>query len=388
MDDGESRPRRLRRIGRWSRIPTRISLAPPRRLRLLKRRSKARPPRPWPEPVDLVEHHARSAALRERLLQNIAPAATGAIFALVILRVLIIAEGNPSTALGLLERAGPLQVVGGVLVQNIGFIGTGLTNAVGVFAGGNSGLNRYERRRLWYYFAFLTLWLSFVVSWITTATLLLLSAFYGYGAWRRRHPKRPPNPTTFDPDEWLKRAPDDVMLREHWTKYREAYQELKRDGQLKPDRKAELEQAISVAATAYNTRTEEIRTRTRPVLEGVAISLILVSMGPVIQNAFSDRPWLPAETVVLNNGERFSAYVVADTGHWMTALREHGRLLETVRADAVVSRQVCAVPGGQASQQRTIWRLFARKLTSYKPCPRDVAGAANDQSRNVPRTAR
>lgn len=155
--------------------------------RKIRVRWKKRPSTP-PRPVDIVQHYEREKVLRERILANAAPLASAIIFAFVVLKVLLVANANVSTALALVKEAGPIQVVAGVLIFGIPLLGTGFVNAAGILARSNE-LNRYEKRRLWTYYFWGAFVLSFVARW---STLLLIAAFplLNWFLWRKDRKKQ------------------------------------------------------------------------------------------------------------------------------------------------------------------------------------------------------
>jgi hypothetical protein len=60
----------------------------------------------------------------------------------------------------------------------------------------------------------------------------------------------------------------------------------------------------------------------------------------VISFFFAAQMWLPTEVLETPN-RRTVAYILEDEGEWITIVRENNRRLAYVRADSVLSRQVC-----------------------------------------------
>lgn len=191
-------------------------------------RGKKRHPAP---PADYIEEAARQQRLFDRLLEHSASIASIAVFAFVVIKVVVIAGGNTITAAGLVQAAGPLQVLAGVTVLSISAIGVGLTNFVLVAADNDRAMSPFDRRWRWIAFLLLAFATSLVVSWVTTVLLLVFAAFLIYRWWRSGYSLKPPldaaEPARVDFKKWLELTPNDVVLRQHHTAYKVAYERKK-----------------------------------------------------------------------------------------------------------------------------------------------------------------
>ena len=55
------------------------------------------------------------------------------------------------------------------------------------------------------------------------------------------------------------------------------------------------------------------------------------------------QPWLPAETITLTSGEAFTGYVLSDNGTWVVVLRDSTRTITYYRSLRVASQQICQI---------------------------------------------
>ena len=325
-------------------------------------------------PVDLVQMHERDRAFRERLLNNAPPLISGAVFAYVVMKVVLIAHANPTTSLALISRAGLLQVVAGVAVVGIPFLGTGLTNVAGFLARDRT-LNRYERRRLWVYFGIGVFWISFVVP-IFTMVLVLIFALVNLLLYREK-PAPEKGDSKFDMDAFLAAPPEDVVLREHWDELKRIHN-ARQDERAKdtPDQNAleSLREEYRTTAELYNERLLLIQEKARPRLDALAASLLLTSLLPMVQMTLDDTPWMPAEDIRMDNGDHVTAYVLGHEEGWTALLAEDSRLVRMVETDDIAERKVCATANVGGRPQRTLYRLFAHSDPVYPRC----VGAAKD----------
>jgi hypothetical protein len=58
-------------------------------------------------------------------------------------------------------------------------------------------------------------------------------------------------------------------------------------------------------------------------------------------DAIMRRPWVPAEEITLDTGERYVGYTITTKDGWFLLLNEHDRSLDYLDAASVVSRRVC-----------------------------------------------
>jgi hypothetical protein len=88
------------------------------------------------------------------------------------------------------------------------------------------------------------------------------------------------------------------------------------------------------------------------------------------------QPWLPAETITLTSGARFTGYVLADDGAWIEILQDSSRTITYYLPSDITSRQICET--SQASAMRPLITLGSGAgansrlpacQTSAKPAP-------------------
>lgn len=335
---------------------------------------KERPPR---EPVDLVDHHERAKSLRQYLIQNAVPLASLAIFAFIILKVLLVSDANINTALAIVERAGTFPVIAGVIVLAVPTLATGLNNSLAIWAGADSKFNRFERRRLWVLFSLSILYLSYILPWMSTLTLLAFGAFYVLRwFWRRRkvHVSEVPATTdstpTFDVDAFLKAMPEDVELRRLWKEYKECHTLLTADPEVLSDqavREKVYAQYVKVIDD-YNTRNKLVQAATRPTIDAAAIALLLTVTAPMLQQSLNGSMWLPPELISAGSHGQVVGYVLNDSPKWTTILRDSDRSIVTLPTEDLTVRQVCRLRYTD-SQTVTIYSLGHRHKVDYPLCP-------------------
>lgn len=345
--------------------PRRLRLAGRKRQRLSDRR-QSRQVTP-PQAVDVVQHYEREKAFRERLIANAAPLVSAATFAFVVLKVLLVADANVSTALSIVKEAGPITVVAGVLIVGIPFLGTGFVNAAGIMAR-STDLNRYEKRRLWSYYVGGAFVLSFVVSW---PTMLLLAGFpvVSWLIWRKNRKKRASSEST----SWetiMASTPDDAELRRLLGLARPLEEEIKRFSQptnAEPKYLAGLSSQLTGIRAAYNERVDKIRDAGGARLDALAVGLMLTTLAPLLQFSLNSTPWLAAEKVKLGSGEMVIAYVVSTKDDWATLLIDKPRLVRNVPISDIKDRETC-VTTEESNARQTLWSLPAGDPPTYPKC--------------------
>lgn len=318
-------------------------------------------------PVDVVEHYEREKALRERVLANAAPLASAATFAFVVLKVLLVADSNVSTALSIVKEAGVIQVVAGVLIVGLPFLATGLVNAAGIMARA-SDLNRFEKRRLWSYYFGGSFVLSFVVSW----TLMLLLAGFPVIAWilgRKNRKKQAASQST----PWAKvlaSRPDDAVLKQLIERARPIDSELQYiSSQAVPDqeRQSALNGEMACILSAYDDRLAKIHAAGGGRLDVLAVSLMLTTLTPLLNFSLTSTPWLAAEKLTLTSNETVVAYVVSTRDDWATLLVEKPRLVKNIPISEIKQRETCVV-SEESNARVTLWKLPSGDLPKYPKC--------------------
>ncbi|NVM96091.1 hypothetical protein [Arthrobacter wenxiniae] len=319
------------------------------------------------KPLDVVQHYERQQALRERLLGNVTALVSVAVFVFVVLKVLLIADSNVSTALSVVKEAGPIQVVAGVLIIGLPFIGTGLANTAGILARTNE-LNRYEQRRLWTYYFGSVFVLSFVLSWWSLIAMVAFPLF-SLILWRKER-KAPAVEAEVTWEKFLAQTPEDSVLRDIVQRLAPIRAELNAlGGEPSPDavRLADLTGQSNVLQSAFEARMGKIRSAGSIRLDALAITLLITTIFPVWQSAMSDQPWLPAENITLASGKIEVGYVVSTSDGWSTILIDKPRLVERLHSAEILARETCVTADSYNSRQ-TVWSFSAPTMPTYPRC--------------------
>jgi hypothetical protein len=355
------------------------SAAPPRKLKKIPlfwasaRRRRAPVRRPAKEPVDLVEHYERTKSLRQYFIQNAIPAASGTIFAFVVLKILLVARANDNTALAIVQKSGSVQIVSGVIILAVPFLASGLNNAAAIWAGSDSKFNRLERRRLWWFFGISLPYLISILPWLSSLLLIAFALFFVIRwVWRRR--KVPAGNAmagsaageqAFDAEVFLQTPPDDVELRRLWVQIGESYRKLN-DGSCTDGRAAEAA-VLDDVAQQYDARSRLVKAAGRPTVDAAAIALLVTVLLPVLQFSLNDSVWLPTEEVSMQTGRPLVGYVLDNTVGWTTILQDSDRKIVTIRATEIKARSVCRLDS-QSSQILTLPQLGRKHIADYPRC--------------------
>lgn len=74
-------------------------------------------------------------------------------------------------------------------------------------------------------------------------------------------------------------------------------------------------------------------------------------------DAIMRRPWVPAEEITLDTGERYVGYTISSQDGWFLVLNEHDRSLAYLNADKVVTRRVCTPATSSPDHRDPLYRL-------------------------------
>ncbi|WP_159391167.1 hypothetical protein [Streptomyces viridochromogenes] len=331
------------------------------------------------EARDLIEEYQAESARKSELLTNLPAYAGAGILAAVVLKVALISHGSVATSLALINSAGPVQVIGGVLVLLVPTLGTlaiVLINSSIDF----KEMSKPKRVSLYIDFAVALLLLTFVLYWGAVLVLLGIIATKGVVNLRRHlKARRQASPDTNESTNedsrpnWPSDPPQDVVLHEIWEK------QVACGGQLiqarsEPEpnlgRLSELENQIRSLAAEYNSRVRQIN-RSRPSAESLALTtaLSVVTFYVVFTSLVSDRPWLPAEILDIKGDRATVGYVVTEGDNWTTILTEGDRRIIRVNSDSIVDRSICATEKSEGKEVKTLWKVFSDVKTIYKECP-------------------
>lgn len=323
------------------------------------------------EASDLVEEARRTAESRERAFANLPWVVSAGTFAFVVLKVLLISRGDPSTALGLVRSVGPVEVVSGALVLGLSFIGASVANIAAHFAR-SPELTTAERARLWSLYAFTAFALSWVVSWVVTLLFAAYGVYYALDAAKDRRYRAQQSGSPSE-SQWLERAPLDTVLRRLWHEYRTLQQQVLpiEGGPLDLQEVQHRRKRQREIIRTYNRRVEEIRKSQRRPFDAIALGLAFTTLSPLIAGALTDDPWLPAEEVTLvGAGGPVVGYVAAIDGDWSMLIAESDRRLIYVKTRNVRERTVCRLKGRQDSPA-TVYELLGVRHPEpqYELCP-------------------
>jgi hypothetical protein len=87
------------------------------------------------------------------------------------------------------------------------------------------------------------------------------------------------------------------------------------------------------------------------------------------------QPWLPAETITMSSGARFTGYVLADDGAWVVVLMEDNRTVAYYSSTDITGRQVCQI--GAALPMKPLITLTPpgeKPSTLTRPCQPSPGG--------------
>lgn len=62
------------------------------------------------------------------------------------------------------------------------------------------------------------------------------------------------------------------------------------------------------------------------------------------------QPWLPAEAITLTSGQRFTGYVLSDNGTWLVVLADSTRTINYYRSAQVAAQQICQIEARPRTQ--------------------------------------
>jgi len=127
----------------------------------------------------------------------------------------------------------------------------------------------------------------------------------------------------------------------------------------------------------------------RTIASIVCIALIptVAQLYPLpINNSFYTQlvrqPWLPAETITLNSGQKFVGYTLSDNGTEIEVLRDDTRTIHYYLASDIARRQVCQI--GQAPPMQPLITLTPAGTNVSPPTPTCQTSSAGRPSSPVP----
>jgi hypothetical protein len=99
------------------------------------------------------------------------------------------------------------------------------------------------------------------------------------------------------------------------------------------------------------------------------------------------QPWIPAEAIKLKSGEIDYAYVVSNDSDWFTVLLVASRTIRYVKAEDILSRDVCQVAKDSIiARSSPLVPLLSTKPAHTPNCPNRDSSMLAQQPGTVPRT--
>jgi hypothetical protein len=355
--------------------------------------------------LDLVEAAQVRQKFRSAVPRRLPELAGALLGAFIILKVLLVGEGVPATALGIVAAAGPIPVLTGVVVQALPLLAGGLCWIVSLA----STNDRYRpfRTVVWLLYVLLVgAVFSQMLAWYTTIVFLVAALFlapYGvrkrtgiswiYGRiarWSARRSVRilragglsdinepsgnalgaEVSPSTDVLEAWAeglaKEAPSDSILRKYWKAVFANWRFAQ--AAASDEERAVFIDKIASTKLNYDRRVREIESALQQSNGGWSLtSLALVlTAASALPALLSDRPWVPASSITLAHSSRFTGYVVQRDQDWTTVLSANGHMIRQIKTADIVSMQICSLPEDKSSP--TLWRAFAKRPPSYPPC--------------------
>lgn len=320
----------------------------PPQLKRGRRRKKKRKEKPQLS-VDLLRHHKRRQALRDKFIDH-APSVVGlSLFLFVIYKVLVVSRTNITTALAIMREAGVVQVVAGVLLLSLPFIGIALNNMAASLAQQNT-IDPYERVRWWVVYGGLALALSAVLPWSITL-IIIVFPILNLLLWRKK--RNTPLTKGMTWEQFVAHPHVDSELQAIAARAKPLLDERKTASE---ERQGEIDEALSQHGKAWGNRSKQILEIDDLRPDALLIGLILTSFAPMFFIAANSSPWLPAEDIRLRSDELLTGHVLSVDSDWLTVLRHEPRVVEMISADKVVAREICTV-GSSSKATRTIWHV-------------------------------
>jgi hypothetical protein len=331
------------------------------------------------EVPDLLAEIERQAATRRWFLANLPWLFTGALFLLVVVKLLLIARNNPTTAYAIVTQSGPLDAAGGVILQSLPFLTVGLTFVVLTAAQTEAFANQFgpERRRIWWLYGILLFVLSFIASWVSIVLLLwyplaLFVLWPRFRRWRQRQKGRDDDlahvGSGAQPAE--SEEPPDAILRALYREVIEVDREIQAAGAapVDLDNLGRLRVRREQLVLSFDERRAAIVSKARRPLEALLLVLAVLIVGQTAFTTLNGTPWLPAERIRVSQQRAFTGFVLSVDDQWTSVLVNSDRSVRRIKSSAVSSREVCSASETKGSRS-TIWDLFGSKPgPSYRAC--------------------
>lgn len=288
--------------------------------------------------------------VRELLADQWGWVSTAGLFALVLLRVLMVARLDVTTAASLLAEGGFIQVTLSVALVLVPLV---VSVVAGVLAVRLAVAHGVRRLYLIAGLLVLTAVIWHVAPWRTGAVVLafvilawLVSPFHDRILWALK----------VRLEAGMKKAGMGDELARAEARLRELAGEGK-----------SLGEAATEMGGVFGRGHREAS-----LLVGLLPALPLVPA--TIAALVSATPWMPAEEVTIRGAEPVVGYVVG-SGPWVSVLREDDRRIARISSDAIVQRELCDLRAGQTWVSLAM-RFGSPPAAGYPAC--SVAGEAGD----------
>lgn len=329
---------------------------------------------------DLIEDYQAESTRRSQIVANLPAYAGAGILAAVVLKFTLISHGSTATSLALINSAGPVQVIGGVLVLLVPSLGT---IAILVITSSIDFTETPKRRKLALYsYSLIALFLlSFVIHWrVFLYIIAILAAKGAIKLWRHVRAKRRSASSSEESvaegkgGGWPTKPPSDVVLRDIWERRAAISVQLesaRNESTPNPRKIGNLKEQASPLAIEYNARIAQIHAHRRsPDSVAIMSMLLIITIYVVLTSLVSDRPWLPAEQLKIKDANINVGYVVTEGEKWTTILTEKDRRLIRVNSDDLSTRLICATEKSEMKEVQTLWKVFGSPKIIYKQCPK------------------
>jgi hypothetical protein len=311
---------------------------------------------------------------RQRAWASFGLIASLAVGSIVVIKVVVVSRGNTQTALALISGTSASDLLLGIFVAGIWGVVFAFSATLVIFAQRAQELSPQEELRLWTIFAVVLFGLSFAAPWTLPVQFLVLGITFRLIEWRRARKTKggedgeePPSWETFKSTE-----PKDTELHRIWGQLVEMRDtplpkvEGVADLSACSERRAQWEQLTE----EWIERQELLSSRSRSPLDLVLVGLVILLVVTAMPTLLNDQPWLPAEQIVVDNGDDIVGYVVNYSSDWVTVLINENREIQYLRPSEVERRDVCRL-SVLRPRQETIWRMLSREredVAQYPEC--------------------
>ncbi|WP_432931136.1 hypothetical protein ACQPZZ_10465 [Microbispora sp. CA-135349] len=355
--------------------------------------------------VDLLAEGQRYAAVRERVIQNMPWIVTGAIFFLILIRILLVSRLDVPTALAVLQQTGPIELAPAILLSLLPTLSVGL-GVVGyriAFIHEQHEYLRYQRFLHWTFYGAAVIAFAAIQNWSTTLLQAAIPplTYLGYklSEWKnsRKKAKRAGMSNREGSGRTDKGATKSVgsdnvypetgdsVIRQHYKRLEELDSRIAAasSGPVELDKlkalRDERRNVIGDIRDRAGIISESWKSSTDLVIGGLIIYLLLNNF----VTFFSEAPWLPSEKIRIDRVGVVPGYILKTDETWTTILTL-GRSLRTVKTDSVVSRELCRI--GRVSPSGSVRTIFGQLNNSpnYPPCVVPAKPRSDPSSRPSP----